>query len=175
MFIIILIAVVAVVVIIIAVKSSNNQTSMNNETYDSVIKEVLMQLEILQNFYNRGMDEYCDFVTIIPVDCYGNLYGYGNNKNADRIQVSLLFHERIDSGLLDIINFIADKTDADTLFQLKTMDGNTYYMATTFSRFEGNYKKFMPFLNSAVAERFPELRSKFDGSMISLSYRKGVN
>ncbi len=116
------------------------------------------------------MSDFSGLVHVVPVDSYGNLYGYGGNKPADRIWISLLFLDRIDQLHLDIINYNAKETDADIFFRVEEWEGSTYYMATTTARFEGKYKKFMPVLYRAVRERFPELNIEFDGSRISIDH-----
>ncbi len=124
---------VAVIVTIVLSKKVES-TSEYKESYTLVIKEVISLLEKLQEFY-KGMNDFSGLVMIIPVDCYGNLYGYGGDRTADRIQVSLLFYEKIDEYLQDIINYTANKTDANIYFKLKVMDGNTFFIATSFSKF----------------------------------------
>lgn len=166
--IIVLIA-VAVIAIIILIKKITASTNEYKESYDLVIKETISLLEKLQEFY-KEVNDFSGLVMVIPVDCYGNLYGYGGDKMADRIRISLLFYDEMDENLLDIVNYNANKTGAGVFFRLEKMDGHTNYITISTSMFEGKYKKFMPFLHNAVAERFPKLNIKFDGSRIMIDH-----
>ncbi len=166
-FIVILIGIIVVALVLALNRSGSSE--MNNESYSLVVENVISMLETLQKFY-KGVSDFSGSVNVIPIDSYGNLYGYGGNKPADRIRISLLFLEEIDKLHLDIINYHANETDADVFFRVEEWEGNTYYMATTSARFEGKYKKFMSFLYRAVREKFPELKMEFDGSRICINH-----
>lgn len=166
-----LIAVVVIIIVAVSVQI-NNLTSEHDASYDLVTKEVISLLETLQAFYKHSYNDFCSNVYIIPIDLSGNLYGYTTEgkRNAEKIQIDLLIIDKVDNNLLDIIKYISHQTGADEFFKLTDRDGSTFFTAVSTYRFNGKFKKFMPYLHKAVVERFPELNIEFDGSRIIIHH-----
>lgn len=168
-FLLIAVVVIIIVVVSVQINNVNNSTLEYDVSYDLVTKEVISLLETLQEFY-KGVTDFSGLVMIIPVDGSGVLYGIGSNEIADRIQISLLFYDEVEGFLLNIIDNKAKQTGTDKSFKLKKRDGSTFYTAVSTYRFNGKYKKFMPYLHNAVVKRFPELGIQFDGSKIDIAH-----
>ncbi|MCX4357704.1 MAG: hypothetical protein OSJ43_16055 [Oscillospiraceae bacterium] len=169
-----LIAVIVIIIVVVSVQINNinNSTPTYDVSYDLVTKEVISLLEMLQKFYKNDSDWFSSLVMIIPVDLSGNLYGYSieGKRNAEKILIELLITEKVDDMLLRVIENRANQTGSDSFFRLSNRDGQTQYTATSTYRFNGKFKKFMPYLHSAVVKRFPELSIQFDGSRIIIDH-----
>lgn len=168
---ILLIAVVAIVIIAVSVQI-NNSTHSYDTSYDLVTKEVIQLLELLQAFIKCGPDSCFGSVQIIPIDLSGNLYGYTTEgkKNAEKIEIDVLIMDDDVNIFRSVLDFRANQAGTDKFYKLKTRDNLQWYSAVTTYRFNGKYKKFMPYLNNAVVKRFPELDIRFDGSMIIIKH-----
>lgn len=67
---------------------------------------------------------------------------------------------------MNIISSYEPRTDIAFYFHLVREDNTMSYISTTYSTLHGEYKAFMPQLNLAVREAFPNVEFEFDGSRV---------
>lgn len=150
---------IIIVVVVLSVSSSSKTDKQNQENNIPLIQETIAKLKVLEQYSHLPfMGEECGLVMVIPVNDVGDLY----NPRSDRLKISLLLY----TNDMNIISSYEPRTDIASSFRLVKEDNSLFYVSTTYSRLHGEYKKFMPHLNAAVHEAFPNVEFEFDGSRV---------
>ncbi len=153
------ILIVIVAIVIISLNNSAKERKSNQEKNIPLIQETIMKLRTLEQYSLLPfMGEECGLVMIIPVNNEGDQY----NRRSDRLKISLLLY----TNDMNIISSYEPRTDIASYFHLVREDDTMSYISTTYSTLHGEYKAFMPQLNLAVREAFPNVEFEFDGSRV---------
>lgn len=158
-----IIIVILIGVLLFAAKDTVNTNAQNQEKNTSLIRETIAKLKILEQYSHLPyMGEECGLVMIIPTDQEGDLY----NPRSDRLKISLLLY----TNNMETISSFEPRTEISSCFRLTRENNSLSYICFSSCPLFGDYKKFMPQLNEAVKEAFPNVKFEFDGSRVMTSH-----
>lgn len=153
-----------VVIIIVAVSVQINKINVLT-SYEPVTKEVISLLETLQTIlYNEKLR-----LVRIQSDFWNRKQRHGIISfftDINKINVWLGFCKKNEDDMisLSMVQSRLSQTGADRFFNIIQTEDHIYFYAVAINKFDGSFRKYIPYLHNSLIEKFPNSNIRLDGS-----------